>query len=62
MSKKTELEIIKERWQDIIRQNPGDYSAARYRVGGTQIWGFHSIPLSWEIPRNGDGPDKLGYV
>lgn len=39
MSMKTELETIKERWQDLIRQNPGEYSAARYRVGGTSRFG-----------------------
>ncbi|WP_445359734.1 PD-(D/E)XK motif protein [Microbulbifer sp. EKSA005] len=35
----TDLETVTERWQDLVREEPGEYNAARYRVGGTPSFG-----------------------
>ena len=45
----TDLEAITERWQNLVREEPGEYRAARYRVGGTPSFGVFILAKYPEI-------------
>ena len=71
---KSNLELVTERWQDLVKEESDDeYSAARYRVGGTPSFGVFLLsrypdrtpaiemgPISPDITKSAPLPDMKG--